>query len=137
MLSMVGHFLAQTQHAQKHKMANICRSLQKKEKKFPVLKSPTQIRFIGVKKNVSKISHLGTFNNVGVYLVQVSLLLIGHQNLGHFFRYRSLLPIGLRIVQIVRQRRRKTNNTSPTTLRAIQAASNSTFINSQLYSTCD
>jgi hypothetical protein len=45
----------------KHKMANICRSLQKNKKLSPVLKSPTHIGFIGVKKNGSKISHLGTF----------------------------------------------------------------------------
>jgi hypothetical protein len=36
----------------------------------------------------------------GVYLVQVSLLLIGQQGLGDFFRYWPLLPIGPRIVQI-------------------------------------
>ena len=42
-------------------------------------------------------------NNVsGVYLVQVSMLLIGQRGLGHFFRYRPLLPIGWRIVQIKR-----------------------------------
>jgi hypothetical protein len=45
-------------------MANICRGL----RNFfffssTVLKSPTHIGFIGVKKNGSKISHLGTFNN--------------------------------------------------------------------------
>jgi hypothetical protein len=45
----------------KIKMANICRSLQKKTKNYPVLKSPTYIGFIGVKKNGLKISHLGTF----------------------------------------------------------------------------
>jgi hypothetical protein len=42
-------------------------------------------------------------NVVGVYLVQVSLLLIGQQGLVDFFRYRPLLPIGWRIVQILRQ----------------------------------
>jgi hypothetical protein len=42
-------------------MANICRSLQKKFFFSPVLKSSTHIGFIGVKKNGSKISHLGTF----------------------------------------------------------------------------
>jgi hypothetical protein len=71
---------------------------------------------------------------------QVSLLLIGQQDLIDFFRYRPLLPIGWRIVQISRQRRRKTTNTAPTTLGAIQAASQSifiSFINGQLYSTCD
>ncbi len=65
----------------------------------------------------------------GMYLVQVSLLFIGQQGLGHFFRYRPLLPIGWRIVQILRQRWRKTRTTAPTTLSAIQAASQSTFIN--------
>ncbi len=40
------------------------------------------------------------YNVNGVYLVQISLLLIGQQGLGHFLRYRSLLPIGWRIVQI-------------------------------------
>ncbi len=40
-------------------------------------------------------------NNVsGVYIVQVSLLLIGQQSLGDFFRYHPSLPIGWRIVQI-------------------------------------
>jgi len=36
--------------------------------------------------------------------------------------YRPLLPNGLRIVQILRQRRRKTANTEPTTFSAIQVA---------------
>ncbi len=40
-------------------------------------------------------------------------------------------------LQILRQRLRNTSNTAPTTLRAIQAANLSTFINEQLYSTCD
>ncbi len=44
-------------------------------------------------------------NVVGVYLVQISLLLIGQQGLADFFRYRPLLPIGWKIVQILRQRR--------------------------------
>jgi hypothetical protein len=74
---------------------------------------------------------------VCTYVVQVSLLLIGQQGLEDFFRYRSLLPIGWRIVQILRQHRRKTTNTAPTTNSAIQAASQSTFIKEQLYSTCD
>jgi hypothetical protein len=39
-------------------------------------------------------------NNVsGMSLVQVSLLLIGQQGLGHFFRSRPLHPIGWRTVQ--------------------------------------
>ncbi len=55
-------------------------------------------------------------NAVGMHLIQVSFLLIGQQCLGHFFRSRPLLPIGWRIVQILRQRRRKTTNIAPTTL---------------------
>jgi hypothetical protein len=47
-------------------------------------------------------------NNVrGKYLTQVFLLLNGQQDLVDFFRYRPLLPIGWRIVQILRQRRGK------------------------------
>ncbi len=42
-------------------MANICRGLRKKKNFSPVFKSPTHIGFIDVKKNGSKISHLGTF----------------------------------------------------------------------------
>jgi hypothetical protein len=45
----------------KTKMANICRSLRTKIFFSPVLKSPTHIGFTDVKKNGSKISHLGTF----------------------------------------------------------------------------
>jgi hypothetical protein len=55
-------------------------------------------------------------NFVGVYLVQVSLLLIGQQGLGDLFRYRPLLPIDWRITQILRQRRRNTTNTAPITV---------------------
>ncbi len=59
------------------------------------------------------------FNNAsGVYLTQVSLLLIGQQCLEDFFRYRPMLPIGWRIVQILRQPRRKTKNTVPDALSA-------------------
>jgi hypothetical protein len=67
-------------------------------------------------------------NAVSVYFVQVSLLLIGQQGLVDFFRYRPLLPIGWRIMLILRQRRRKTTNTAPTTLSAIQAASQSILL---------
>jgi hypothetical protein len=49
-----------------------------------------------------------------MYITQVSLLLIGQQDLVDFFRYRPLLPIGWRIVQILRQRREKRTNTAPT-----------------------
>jgi hypothetical protein len=77
-------------------------------------------------------------NNVtGLFLVQVSLLLIGQEGLGHFFRHRSLLPIDWRIVQIFRQRWMKMTNAAPINLSAIQAASQSTFVSEQLYSTCD
>jgi hypothetical protein len=41
-----------------------------------------------------KTASLHWLNNVsGVYLVQVSLLVIGQRGLGHFFRYRPLLLI--------------------------------------------
>ncbi len=50
-------------------MANICRSLRKKLKNSPVLKSPTLIGFIGVRKNGSKISHLGTFKYTSLELL--------------------------------------------------------------------
>jgi len=61
-------------------------------------------------------------------MIQVSLTLIGQPGLGHFFRYRHL---------VLRQRRRKMTNTAPTNLNAIQVARQPTFINAQLYSTCD
>ncbi len=47
----------------KTKMANICRSLRTKFFFSPVLKSPTHVEFTDVKKNGSKISHLGTFKS--------------------------------------------------------------------------
>ncbi len=56
------------------------------------------------------------YDVVCVYLAQVSLLLICQQILGHFSRCRPLLPCGLRIVQILRQCRRKTTNAAPTIL---------------------
>jgi len=48
-----------------------------------------------------------------------------------------MLPIGRRIVQILRQRRRKITNAAPTTLSKIQAASQATVITTQLDSTWD
>ncbi len=72
-----------------------------------------------------------------IMLLQVSLLLFGQQGLGHFCKYQPLLPIGFRIVQILRQRRRKTTSTAPTALSVIQAVTQSIFINEHLYSTCD
>ncbi len=42
-----------------------------------------------------------------LYITQVSLFLNGQQDLVDFFRYQPLLPIGWRIVQILRQRRGK------------------------------
>ncbi len=53
------------------------------------------------------------FDNVkGVYLVQVFLILIGQLGLGHFHRCRPLLPIGWRIVQILRQRQKENDHYS-------------------------
>jgi hypothetical protein len=54
----------------KTKMANICRGLRKK-KIYPVLKSLTHIGFIGVEKNGSKISHLGTFKSAELRICDV------------------------------------------------------------------
>jgi hypothetical protein len=78
-------------------------------------------------------------NNVsGLYLVQVSLLLIGRQGLVDFFRYRLLVPIGWRIAQFLCLRRRNHDQYSANpSLSAIQALSQFTFINEQLYFTCD
>jgi hypothetical protein len=73
-------------------------------------------------------------NVIGVYLTQVSLLLIGQLGLVDSFRYRPLIPIDWSIVQILHQRQRKTTNTAPTTLSEIQASCQSTFINEQSYS---
>ncbi len=55
-----------------------------------------------------------------------------------FLKVSAFASHGWRIVQILRQRRGTTTNTAPpTTLSAIQAASQSTFINEQIYSPCD
>jgi hypothetical protein len=54
-------------------------------------------------------------------------LFIGQQGWEDFFRYQPLLLIVWRIVQILRQRWRKTTNTAPTTLSEIQASSQSTL----------
>ncbi len=66
----------------------------------------------------------------GMYLVQVSLLLIGDQVCDT--SDRPLLPIGWMTVQIVCQRQRKITNTAPTTLGTIQTASQSTFIKAHI-----
>jgi hypothetical protein len=78
------------------------------------------------------ISHgfceFGWFNKVtGMYIVQVSLLLIGQQSLGHFFKLRPLLPSGRDLGDCFICFMPMTNK-APTTLSAIQAASQSTFI---------
>jgi hypothetical protein len=76
------------------------------------------------------------YNVVGVYLVQVSLLLIGQQGLGHFFRYRLLLPIGWRIVQIYSN----AGGTQPIQrqLLLVQYKQQANPLsNTKLYSTCD
>jgi hypothetical protein len=54
-----------------------------------------------------------------------------------FLKVSAFASHGWRIVQILRQLRGTTTNTAPTTLSAIQAASQSTFINEQIYSPCD
>jgi hypothetical protein len=83
-------------------------------------------------------ANLRWLNNVaGVYLVQVFLGSYWSAGIGTFLQVSALLPIGRRIVQILCQRRRKATNTAPTTLSAKQAASQSNFINAQLYSNYD
>jgi hypothetical protein len=67
-----------------------------------------------------------------VYLIQVSLLLIGQQGLGHYFRCRPCFPHRLNDCANLCQRRRKTTNKAPTTLSAIQASSQSTYSNEHL-----
>ncbi len=74
-------------------MANICRGLQN----FffsPVLKSPTHIVFIGVKKNGSKISHLGTFK-LTIPGFPCNLLPLSCGDIG--FKKSSRCSIGLEI----------------------------------------
>jgi hypothetical protein len=58
---------------------------------------------------------------------------------GRFFRYRPLLPIGWKIVQIFTPTPEENNQYSANQFySAIQASSQSTFIHEQLYSsTCD
>jgi hypothetical protein len=51
---------------------------------------------------------------------------------GTILQVSALAPIGWRIEQIFRQRWRKRTNTAPTTVSAIQAARQYTFINLQL-----
>jgi hypothetical protein len=83
--------------------------------------------FLAVNSSLHWLENVSSVN-----VIRVSLLLIGQQDLGHFFGYRPLLPIGRRIVQILCQRWRKTANTAPTTLSAIQASSQSSFVNERL-----
>jgi hypothetical protein len=81
---------------------------------------------------------LHCLNNVtGVDFVHVSLLLIGQQGLGHF-QVSALASHWLEdCANLTPTHKRKTTNTAPTFLNAIQAASQSTFIYAQLYSPCD
>jgi hypothetical protein len=68
-------------------------------------------------------------NNVtGVHLVQFPLLLTGQQG-----RYRPLLSNGWKIVQILRQRQRKTTNTAPTSSANKQQANPLISMNNYTY----
>jgi hypothetical protein len=74
------------------------------------------------------------YNVSGVYLLLSQGFLASYLSagFGRFLQVSALAPIGWRIVQILRQRLRKTTNTATnTTPSAIQAASQSTFINEQ------
>jgi hypothetical protein len=79
-------------------------------------------------KHISSVNaKLGWLTKVcGVYLVVFSMLLIGQQGLGLFFRHQPLLPIGLMILQTVRQRQGKLTKKTPLTL--CEAARQSTFV---------
>jgi hypothetical protein len=100
----------------------------------PLLSQPTFLPYLTYLTYPSYLTYLTylTYRTYPTYLTyltslqiclkhhaQVSLLLIGQQGLGDFFRSRPLLLIGWRIVQILRQIRRKTTNTAPTTLSVI------------------
>jgi hypothetical protein len=79
------------------------------------------------------------FNNVtGEYLVQVSLLLIGQQGLGHFFRILTLASLWLEDCANFTPTPEENYQYSAKYVLLVQYkhASPSTFINVQLYSTC-
>jgi hypothetical protein len=94
-----------------------------------------------MQKNIFVVvnASLHWLNNLsGVNLIQFSLLLIGQQGLGHFIRYWPLLLTGWRTCANFKPTpEKKKTNTAPTTHSEVQASSQSTFINEQLYSTCD
>jgi hypothetical protein len=64
----------------------------------------------------------------GVPQVNFSLLHIGHHGFGHFFIRRPFLPIGLKILQAVRQQQRKLTNKTPLTLSEASSAIQYPFI---------
>jgi hypothetical protein len=65
------------------------------------------------------------------------VLLIGQQGLAIFSGIGRCFPLAGGFYKFLQQRRRKTTNTETTNLSEIQEASRFTFINAQLYSTCD
>jgi hypothetical protein len=70
-----------------------------------------------------------------MYLVQVSLLLIGQQGLGHFLQVSARASHWLEEFENCTLTPEENEKYSAN--HQIQAASQSTFINGQLYSTCD
>ncbi len=56
---------------------------------------------------------------------------------GRFLQVSTLASHWLKACAYLRHRRRETTNTAPITLSAVQAASQITFIDEQLYSTYD
>jgi hypothetical protein len=68
------------------------------------------------------------YNVSGVYFVIVPWLPTGQQSFIDFFCHSRLLPIGLKNLQIVRQRQRKVTNAAPPTLTEALAARQSIFI---------
>jgi hypothetical protein len=65
----------------------------------------------------------------GIYFSKLFLLLIGQQDLGHFYKHRLLLSIDWRFSLIVCQRQRTlTKTTPPPSLRDIVGQAKSSFI---------
>jgi hypothetical protein len=70
-----------------------------------------------------------------VYLFQVSLLLIGQQGFGTFLHFSGIgpcFPLAEGLCKFYAKTPEENDQYSPTTLSAIQAVSQSTFINEQL-----
>ncbi len=76
---------------------------------------------------------------LSAYLVQISLLLSSNWSagFGRFFQVSALASHWLEDYENFTPTPEETTNTASTTLSAIQAARQSTFVNTQLNFTCD